>query len=344
MARAALLFAVLVGILPACGEDKQAPRDGGATLDLGIGPAPDAGDAAEGWDTAPEAPGATTDAIVTLDLGFGGGRPCNGWPALCDRPYDRVAFPATHAAAAVMYPPFRFPAQRKRPRAQLDENIRALMFDVHEVDGVASVCAGDCAEGNVPLAPQLGDVRGFLQDNPREVVTLLLDNHVPAARVAAALEEADLARFLHPQPREATWPTLGALVDRGERLVVFVSDAAGAPAPLLPLADWAFATRADFHTPQEVTCAPARGDASRPVLLVLHVLTTAEDGGASGHASTELAAQINFYPFLINRLRACELQHGRLPGFVAVDFYDQSDVLRATQELNGLIPAAGTGN
>jgi hypothetical protein len=66
--------------------------------------------------------------------------------------------------------------------------------------------------------------------------------------------------------------------------------------------------------------------------------------GAGGHASAELANQINFYPFLINRLRACELQHGRLPSFVAVDFYDQSEVVRATQELGGLIPAARTGD
>ena len=189
-----------------------------------------------------------------------------------------------------------------------------------------------------------GDVCAFLQDNPREVVTLIFDNQVPAARVAAALEQADLARWLYAQPRGAAWPTLGALIERNERLVVFVSDATDAPATLLPLWELAFATRPDFHAPADITCAPARGDASRAFLLVLHILTSASDGGAAGHASPELAAQINFYPFLINRLRACELQHGRLPSFVAVDFYDQSEVVRATQELSGLIPAARTGD
>jgi hypothetical protein len=127
-----------------------------------------------------------------------------------------------------------------------------------------------------------------------------------------------------------------------------------------------------------MTCAPALGNGASPLLLVLNYLTTpdavadGEGGGApnldggvmddaadapvgdledseseatstdaplSGHASDTLAPDVNSDPFLINRLEACQLQYSQLPNFVAVDFYDTSDVVTATQILNGLVPA-----
>jgi hypothetical protein len=65
------------------------------------------------------APSAVTDA-------------CNGAPELCGRRLDEVVFPGTHnAMSAADVPDWLFPQQERGIRAQLEDGIRALLFDVH---------------------------------------------------------------------------------------------------------------------------------------------------------------------------------------------------------------------
>lgn len=52
-----------------------------------------------------------------------------------------------------------------------------------------------------------------------EVVTRILESYVPAAGVAQRLEDADLARSACAPTPGTPWPTLGALIDAGGRLV-----------------------------------------------------------------------------------------------------------------------------
>ena len=55
---------------------------------------------------------------------------CNGYVALCDRPYDEVAFPATHnSMSAANEPGWFFAEQPDGIVAQLDDGIRVLLVD-----------------------------------------------------------------------------------------------------------------------------------------------------------------------------------------------------------------------
>ena len=137
------------------------------------------------------------------------GPPCNGWSALCAARYSEVTFPVTHAAMANANPPWMYPSQRKSLRQQLDDSIRGLMLEVHERAGDLTLCAGDCAEGYAPLQTALRDVHGFLADNPREVVHLIVDNRVPASNVAAEFAKADLGAYLLTEPDPDNWSALG---------------------------------------------------------------------------------------------------------------------------------------
>jgi hypothetical protein len=264
--------------------------------------------------------------------------PCNGWPELCERRYDRVTFPATHASAAAGSP-FKYPAQKRGVRAQLDDNIRAIALAIYDLDGDVVVCSEDCAEGHVVHTTALGDLRAFLDDNPRQVVTLFVENHVPAALVAGLLEEDGLSTFLLTWHAGDPWPTLGQMIASGRRLVVFADDTAGAPDTLVPSSPWMFSTSADFHSPGEMNCDARAGDPHSTFMLVQHFLTAPVDGSRPhGYPSEELAEEINHNPLLIDRLTGCRAQYNRAPSFVAVDFYDASDVVAATQTLNGLGP------
>jgi len=277
--------------------------------------------------------------------------PCNTWAALCDRRYDETSFPVTHAAMANSASFWDHPAQRRGLRAQLDDSIRGLMLEVHPSDTGPALCFHDCADGEAPLAAELGHVRGFLEDNPREVVTLLVENRVPGEDVATAVEAAGLGSYLYAAGPRDPWPTLGQMIEQGTRLVVFLKDAEGAPAGFLPLGEYVAATSDGRTSPRELDCELTVGSAGAPMVLVHQTLVTeaspaAGSGGEGGAASDgvpgypdpALAETVNREPFLSERLALCTSSLGRKPTFVAVDFYDTSDVIGATQRLDGLIP------
>ena len=63
---------------------------------------------------------------------------CNGAAALCDRPLDEVALPATHNSMSVPLPGW-YSAEQERPiGGQLEDGIRGLLLDTHYGDRLAS--------------------------------------------------------------------------------------------------------------------------------------------------------------------------------------------------------------
>lgn len=59
-------------------------------------------------------------------------RACNGHAALCDRPLNEVAFPATHnAMSSSEYPDWLFGQQERTMTGQLRDGIRGLLIDAH---------------------------------------------------------------------------------------------------------------------------------------------------------------------------------------------------------------------
>jgi hypothetical protein len=281
------------------------------------------------------------------------GPPCNGHAGLCGRRYDEIAFPVAHAAMANTADLWVFAAQTRTLREQLDDSIRGLWLEVRTHDGKPTLCFGDCGEGHTPLAAELEQVRGFFDDNPREVVTLLIDNYVPASDIVEAFDAVDLLRTLGGVDAEGAWPTLADMIESDARLVVFLRDAADAPAEYLPLDTWIRRTSSHAQSVRDLSCDVTDGAADAPLVLVNQFLVQAEDdaavgqGGAAGapaaavapgRPSAELAGSVNYNPGLTSRLQRCTSFLGQKPNFVAVDFYDASDVVTATQQLNGLLP------
>ena len=80
-------------------------------------------------------------AVVHLESGA-----CNGAPELCARRVDEVVFPATHnAMSAADIPDWLFPQQEKSIPVQLEDGVRALLFDVHYGIPVEGVVKTDLA-------------------------------------------------------------------------------------------------------------------------------------------------------------------------------------------------------
>ena len=198
------------------------------------------------------------------------------------------------------------------------------------------LCHGFCELGATPLLESLEDIRRFLVTNPGEVLIVFIQDEAPAGDIAAAFTEAGLDRYAyaHPAPT-APWPTLGALIERNERLIVMTENAADAPVPWLHRGfEVAQETPYSFHSVDELSCERNRGGAGASLFLVNHWI---EDISPSP-ADAEL---LNARAVLLPRLRECEAERGQLPNLVAVNFYSLGDLLAVVDEINGVgAPAA----
>ena len=165
------------------------------------------------------------------------------------------------------------------------------------------------------------------------VIIIIQDEGVAPADVARCFAETGLEELVYRGPVTAPWPTLGEMVARDERVVVYAeNDAAGV--------DWYHPTAGNiqetpyrFHDPSEFSNVPHRGGTTGSLLLLNHWIETAP---ASNPRNAEI---VNAYDVLLGRARACEQERGMLPNLVAVDFYRSGDLMRVVDTLNGVAPA-----
>lgn len=294
-------------------------------------------------------------------------RLCNGYAELCDRPYDDVTYAATHNAMSSPDVVPVWPEHDGGITEQLDAGVRALLIDTKHWEPLPSagalaglveegeprlppalasalygtfaglrdgkpgafLCHIHCGFGAQPLVEGLGEVRDFLERNPHDVVTLIIQDGIPPGETAAAFDEAGLLDYVHPQRDGEAWPTLGELIERGERLVVFAEEEGPPP-------DWyanAFEAMQEtpflFLSPDAFSCAENRGNPDASLFQMNHwVQRIAPDRADS--------AVVNRLDVLVARARQCEAERGLRPNFLAVNFYNIGDVVAAAAVLNGV--------
>lgn len=256
---------------------------------------------------------------------------CNGHAELCARRFDEVAYATTHNAMSSAERNFIAPNQHFDLYRQLEDGIRGLMLDVHAAsDGTVSLCHANCALGQYPLVTGLADLRSFLDCHPGEVLTIIFESYVPESDIAEALAISGLDRYVHAQPIDAPWPTLGEMIAQNERMVVLTADAARTLPWHMYSYDYAWENPYAAQTPGDLSCRQDRGDRARSLWIFNHFLT-------NPLASPTLAEMINHDPFFTDRVATCRTDAGGdLPNFVTVDFYDIGDVLSVVDALNGV--------
>jgi hypothetical protein len=290
-------------------------------------------------------------------------RACNGHPELCDRPYDEVVYAATHNSMASPDVVRIWPEQDGDIRAQLDAGVRALLIDTHHWTPLVSdeqlmaadtrvppavaeqvfarlgrlrqgrdgafLCHNQCALGAIPLVDALGAIREFLDENPDEVVTLIVQDEISPAETARAFGDAGLDRHVHEHEPGSPWATLGELIDRDERLVVFAENEGPPPAWYLQAFEQMQDTPYGFARPEDFACGRNRGDSDASLFLMNHWVS--RPNSAPDRAT---ALQVNAHDVLVGRARTCERERGQMVNYVAVDFSNLGDVMGAVDTLN----------
>lgn len=192
------------------------------------------------------------------------------------------------------------------------------------------MCHTLCELGAKELQSQLEGVKAWLDRHPREVVTIFIQDAVTPADTAAVFERAGLAGMAYVHRPGTPWPTLRQMIDTDQRLLVLMENEGGGPQhpylhqgfELVQDTGYTYASVDDFD------CAPNRGPRDAPLFMVNHWLSNFT-------ALVSSAQKSNTEEVLGGRVQRCRGERGQIPNFVAVNWYDQGDLLRVVDELNG---------
>ncbi len=168
------------------------------------------------------------------------------------------------------------------------------------------LCHTLCELGAEPLNRELEAIRSFLERHPDQVVIVIVEDYVPPATIERAFEQTGLTHYVATLDRRAPMPTLGELIARGQRLVVFAEEKGGSPAWYMPAFSFIQDTPLGATRPDQLSCERYRGEADSPLLLINHWIPPFPP-------SPTLNAAIGRAPFLRGRIERC-LQEARLQG------------------------------
>ena len=192
------------------------------------------------------------------------------------------------------------------------------------------MCHGFCELGALPFDTALAGIRDFLQENPAEVVLVIIEDYVSAADIAAAFQRAGLIGLVYRGPTRGPYPTLRQAIASNQRLFLMGEHNVDA----IPWYHLAFAAMQEtpytFHQPEDFSCGPNRGEKDNPLFLMNHWIETTPAPRPSN------AEVVNAEAFLLARARECGKIRGKNPNVIAVDFAATGDVVRAAEVLNGV--------
>ena len=272
---------------------------------------------------------------------------CNGLLILCLRTYDNVTFPETHNAFSTHQDGIYYPASNHRTGldAQWDAGMRAFMIDTHyqilgdERIETVRLCHGDddygfspCTYGNVNSIAWLSSLHQKMEQNPRDIVTLLVENYVQPDHLLAIFEQSNLYDKVFFHKMNSPWPTLQEMIDKNTTLVVFWEQAKDASHPWIhDFLTHSWATNYAEENTEDMNCDILRGDIEQDVFHMNNWLR-----GPTGLSDPSRGEEANNVDFLIQRSTECWQQHGKRPTFIAVDWWEDGDVVAAAKAINEL--------
>ena len=305
----------------------------------------------------------TPSCAVSLQLPASAG--CNRDPRLCERKFSDVSFATMHNAFASSQGGFVVAQHRACIATALVQGVRAFMLDVHLLrSGEIALCHVSCALGSVSVSKTLGVFREFLELNPREVVTIFWElgydmQENPSTNETRLLRQqlndtmhnSQLVAFAHSQQfipfvGWPEWPTLQTMISSGKRLVIFSDSPRGNNS----YSEWETimrdTTRQTSFATQDIagldTACSLEPKRRSPRLVVFNHFTALGTLGING-ASTSMLEQISHVKFLANinknpffskRILSCMDSLRAFPSFIAVDFWESSDVLEVVDMVN----------
>jgi hypothetical protein len=196
------------------------------------------------------------------------------------------------------------------------------------------LCHTVCELGATPLVDGLRDVRSFLDHNPDEFVILFIQDAITPRDTEKAFDQAGLTRYAYAHSRDDVWPTMRELIASDKRMLVMAEgDVKNGPPWYHTGFDLTQETPYVFHSLDELdspaACRRNRGSDNNPLFQINHWIERV-------NPSPSLAAKVNAFELMIRRARRCRDERSLLPNILAVDFYDEGELLEVVNVLNRL--------
>jgi hypothetical protein len=273
---------------------------------------------------------------------------CNGHAALCERSYGATAFVGAHNSYAVGTVNNLAVNQDQNITTQLNDGIRMLQMQAHLEEGSIRLCHTDCKLYNGGLLEDyLKTVKSWLDDNPDEVLSLLIANldNMPAADYdpvfkAAGLDTISFAPETSPLSA-AAWPTLGAMIDSGKRLVTFLDNGADPAIPYL-LDEFSNVWETAFNVLDpafDCNVNRTQGDPAIQLYLINHFLDKIVfNNPVPDVDKANVTNAATGFGSLGAHVETCVGLHTRPPNFMLVDFYEYGggSVFEVAASINGV--------
>jgi hypothetical protein len=245
------------------------------------------------------------------------------WPGYVDEGRVRTDLraPKTAEAAAA-----DVTDEQKAALEHLGLTVGAIPPEGADVD--AYLCHAYCELGASLMVDKLRDVRDFLDQNPEQVLIMVLQDYISGQQTQQVFEDAGMMDRIWPLAPGDPWPTLRQMIE-SRRDVVVLSENHGGEVPWMPAAyDVTEETPYEFASPDDFSCAPNRGGTGKPLFLVNHWIRE------PGHKPLDDAAVVNSRDALTDRIAQCRQVRDRQPGILAVDFVDVGDLFAVVGDLN----------
>lgn len=195
------------------------------------------------------------------------------------------------------------------------------------------LCHGFCEIGAIELADVFRTMREFLDEHPREVLMIVIqDEDVDPADIARVAEQTGLADRVYRGPVTGPWPTLGEMIEQQQQVLIVAENDAGDVPWFHPAFEVFQETPYDVRAVADFSCKPWRGGTHGTLFQFNHWITRVPAPRPSD------AALVNSYDFLMQRVRACELVRNMIPNLLAVDHYRTGDLFEVVDELNRSTP------
>lgn len=308
-------------------------------------------------------------------------RACNGSPALCGKSVDQVVFAGAHNAMSNQeVPEWLFPHHEAAIPRQLQDGIRALLFDVHygfpggarvktdlEKEPLTDKVRQAVGPDGLKAAMRIRDRLVGVDEGKRKVYLCHGLCELGAYELRPVLTQ--IREFLVAHPDEVLLLIVEDYVSPRDLAAEFESSG-------LARLVYRKAPQAAWPTLRELIAADTRVvvfiESGKPGVTWLRPafesfketpysfhspseFTCAPNRGGDGGAfflvnhwiettptpKPSNAAIVNAYGVLMKRVSACRDERKHIPNIVAVDFYRTGDLLKVVNELNGL---QGTAN
>lgn len=192
------------------------------------------------------------------------------------------------------------------------------------------LCHAFCEIGATLALSQFTAIREFLVLHPDEVLVISVEDGTTPQAFAEVVEQSGLLPLVW-QGTVSPLPTLGEMVESGQRLLFMVEENPGSVPWLHKQFQIAQETPYDFKSTGELLgpggCAPNRGGTTPPLFLINNFIEAATP-------STKTAGVLNDEATLVSHARTCATARHRTPTLLAVDQWQIGGVVAAARELD----------